>query len=79
MNREDIAKTAQSFCTTTTDRRGRRTFEFDFYGLEEFVECMIKYEREVCANICDLLSTHPQYSSGVTKVAADAIRARGKK
>ena len=34
-------------------------------------------EREACAKVCDVLSVHPKYASDITKVAAQAIRARG--
>ena len=33
-------------------------------------------EREACAKVCDVMSTHPEYASGVTKLAAAAIRSR---
>ena len=33
-------------------------------------------EREACAKVCDEMSTHPEYASGVTKLAAAAIRSR---
>ena len=36
-------------------------------------------EREACAKVCDVLSVHPKYASDITKVAAQAIRARGEK
>ena len=34
-------------------------------------------EREACAKLCDVLAVHPEYASDITKVAAQAIRARG--
>ena len=36
-------------------------------------------EREACAKVCDVLAVHPEYASDITKVAAQAIRARGEK
>ena len=36
-------------------------------------------EREACAKVCDVLAVHPEYASDITKVAAQAIRARGNK
>jgi len=33
-------------------------------------------EREACAKVCDVLAVHPEYASDVTKLAAQAIRAR---
>ena len=42
------------------------------------LEWQIKeHEREACAKVCDLLAVHPEYASDITKVAAQAIRARG--
>jgi hypothetical protein len=34
---------------------------------------------EACAKVCDVLAVHPKYASDITKVAAQAIRARGEK
>ena len=39
----------------------------------------IAHEREECAKVCDVLAVHPEYASDITKVAAQAIRARGNK
>ena len=39
----------------------------------------IAAEREACAAVCDVLAVHPEYASDITKVAAQAIRARGDK
>ena len=44
--------------------------------LEWQIEERIKNEREACAKVCDVLAVHPEYASDVTKVAAQAIRAR---
>jgi hypothetical protein len=41
------------------------------------IECEIDTEREACAKVCDVLAVHPEYASDITKVAAQAIRARG--
>jgi len=35
-------------------------------------------ERNACAKVCDVLAVHPEYASDITKLAAQAIRARGK-
>ena len=44
------------------------------------LEWQIKeHEREACAKVCDVLAVHPEYASDITKVAAQAIRARGEK
>jgi hypothetical protein len=43
------------------------------------VQEAILAEREACAKVCDVLAVHPEYASDITKVAAQAIRARGEK
>ena len=45
--------------------------------LEWQIEERIKNERSACAKVCDVLAVHPEYASDITKVAAQAIRARG--
>ena len=45
--------------------------------LEWQIEERISNEREACAKVCDVLAVHPEYASDITKVAAQAIRARG--
>ena len=47
--------------------------------LEWQIEERIKNERSACAKVCDVLAVHPEYASDITKVAAQAIRARGNK
>ena len=47
--------------------------------LEWQIEERISNEREACAKVCDVLAVHPEYASDITKVAAQAIRARGEK
>ena len=47
--------------------------------LEWQIEERIAAEREACAKACDVLAVHPEYASDITKVAAQAIRARGEK
>jgi hypothetical protein len=47
--------------------------------LEWQIEERIRNEREACAKVCDVLAVHPEYASDITKVAAQAIRARGNK
>ena len=42
----------------------------------ELVNRAIKQEREACAKVCDVLAVHPEYASDITKLAAQAIRAR---
>jgi hypothetical protein len=43
------------------------------------VQDAILAEREACAKVCDVLAVHPEYASDITKVAAQAIRARGER
>lgn len=45
----------------------------------KLVNAAIEAEREACAKVCDVLAVHPEYASDITKVAAQAIRARGGK
>jgi 2-oxo-4-hydroxy-4-carboxy--5-ureidoimidazoline (OHCU) decarboxylase len=47
--------------------------------LKELEWQIAEREREVCAKVCDVLAVHPEYASDITKVAAQAIRARGEK
>ena len=47
--------------------------------LERFAALVAAHEREACAKVCDVLAVHPEYASDITKVAAQAIRARGGK
>jgi hypothetical protein len=47
--------------------------------LKELEWQVAEREREECAKVCDVLATHPEYASQVTKLAAMAIRARGEK
>ena len=46
--------------------------------LEWQIEERIRNEREACAKVCDVLGVHPEYASDITKVAAQAIRAKGR-
>ena len=43
------------------------------------LDASVLAEREACAKVCDVLAVHPEYASDITKVAAQAIRARGEK
>jgi hypothetical protein len=47
--------------------------------IERFAALVAAAEREACAKVCDVLAVHPEYASDITKVAAQAIRARGEK
>ena len=48
-------------------------------NLERFAALVAAHEREACAKVCDVLAVHPEYASDITKVAAQAIRARSEK
>ena len=41
------------------------------------IDAAVLAEREACAKVCDVLAVHPEYASDITKLAAEAIRARG--
>ena len=45
-------------------------------SLVRFAALVAAHEREACAKVCDVLAVHPEYASDITKVAAQAIRAR---
>ena len=45
--------------------------------IAHFAALVAAHEREACAKVCDVLAVHPEYASDITKVAAQAIRARG--
>ena len=47
--------------------------------IEHFAELIRQEEREACARVCDVLAVHPEYASDITKLAAQAIRAKGNK
>jgi hypothetical protein len=46
-------------------------------SVTRFAALVAAHEREACAKVCDVLAVHPEYASDITKVAAQAIRARG--
>ena len=73
MDKDDIIKMAQEagFATSWTEADGE--------ALERFAALVAAHEREACAKVCDVLAVHPEYASDITKVAAQAIRARGNK
>ena len=50
---------------------------YGYESIERFAALVAKHEREACAKVCDVLAVHPEYASDITKVAAQAIRARG--
>ena len=50
---------------------------WDSKELNVFAALVRADEREACAKVCDVLAVHPEYASSITKLAAQAIRARG--
>ena len=76
MNRDDIIRMAQD--CWPSDRR-MWSVDADLPRLERFASLVAAAEREACAKVCDVLAVHPEYASDITKVAAQAIRARGNK
>jgi hypothetical protein len=77
MDREDIIRMARD---TGLVRAGDKWVEPARWGVTEivrFAALVAKHEREACAKVCDFLAVHPEYASDITKVAAQAIRARG--
>ena len=70
MNREEIIRTARE-----------AGLDPDLWNytdaFERFAALVAEREREACAKVCDVLAVHPEYASDITKVAAQAIRARG--
>ena len=47
-----------------------------FPEMKLFAKLVAKAEREACAKVCDVLAVYPEYASDITKLAAQAIRAR---
>jgi hypothetical protein len=71
MDREDIIKLAREAGFT----EGDISLFPDL--IAHFAALVAAHEREACAKVCDVLAVHPEYASDITKVAAQAIRARG--
>ena len=71
MDREEITRMARE--------AGFVGFDGSNKMLRKFAALVAAAEREACATVCDVLAVHPEYASDITKVAAQAIRARGEK
>ena len=84
MNREDIIRMAReagmqlAWIATVPDTNKMKVL-CDFDQVQRFAALVAAHEREACAKVCDVLAVHPEYASDITKVAAQAIRARGEK
>ena len=78
MTSEDIIKLAREagFRDTTTPVVA---LGVSWEQVQRFAALVAAHEREACAKVCDVLAVHPEYASDITKVAAQAIRARGEK
>ena len=76
MNREDIIKLARE---ANIKQAIETPHLLMVHELERFAALVAAAEREACAKVCDVLAVHPEYASDITKVAAQAIRARGEK
>ena len=74
MTRDDIIKMAREAGFNPVSYTGANLELF-----ERFAALVAAHEREACAKVCDVLAVHPEYASDITKVAAQAIRARGNK
>jgi len=80
MNREDIIKLAREVADKDkVDPYSNGFLVLTPEEMERFAALVAKHEREACAKVCDVLAVHPEYASDITKVAAQAIRARGEK
>ena len=81
MDREEIIRTARG---AGFEVYGTDVWITDGWWLEELerfsalvAAAARAEENEACAKVCDVLAVHPEYASDITKVAAQAIRARG--
>lgn len=77
MTREDIIKMAKEAGLLRTGDGWTEPHRWGAAEIERFAALVIAAEREACARVCDVLSVHPKYASDITKLAAQAIRARG--
>jgi Tat protein secretion system quality control protein TatD with DNase activity len=74
VDRDDIIKMAREAGFNPVSYMGANLESF-----ERFAALVAAAEREACAKVCDVLAVHPEYASDITKLAAQAIRARGEK
>ena len=52
--------------------------QYDEAQVQAMIKRAVLEERGACARVCDVLAVHPEYASDITKLAAQAIRARGR-
>ena len=82
MDREDIIRMAleAGFRDTTTPVVALGVSWEQVQRFAALVDAAARAEEnEECAKVCDVLAVHPEYASDITKVAAQAIRARSEK
>ena len=79
MDRDDIIRMAKEAWLRRTGCVWTEPKHWSKNELVRFAELVAAAEREACAKVCDVLAVHPEYASDITKVAAQAIRARGNK
>ena len=79
MDREDIIRMAREAGLVRTGDKWVEPARWGITEIEHFAAFVAAHEREACAKVCDVLAVHPEYASDITKVAAQAIRARGEK
>ena len=80
MTRDDIIRMAREAGFMVVSEGEAETgawYECFTDEIERFAALVAAAEREACAKVCDVLAVHPEYASDITKVAAQAIRARG--
>jgi hypothetical protein len=82
MSREDIKQIRQRIMCEAYDladrgdHEGYNAIKVMCSDVLKSIAVVIAAEREACARVCDVLSVHPKYASDITKLAAQAIRAR---
>ena len=77
MTKEEIIKLAQEVGLIRAGEHHTEPARWGISEITDFYQRAVAAEREACAKVCDVLAVHPEYASDITKVAAQAIRARG--
>ena len=81
MTRDDIIRMArEAGLAQWSEFAGADAFTFAMpEKLERFAALVAAHEREMCAQMCDVLAWNAEYGSEEIKIAALAIRERGEK
>ena len=79
MTQDEIVKMAREAGLVRTGDKWVEPARWGVTELVHFAALVAAAEREACAKVCDVLAVHPEYASDITKVAAQAIRARSEK